>query len=95
MCVWFFFFYLNVHSIFSFPHPSPQKQPPPPSSAASASSSQEEEEEERALEGGALRLTFGADEAQGRTHGLAEFIAQVKKRIFCFHVYVCVRGGKQ
>lgn len=40
----------------------------------------EEEEAAEMLDGGALRLTFGADEGAGRTHGLAEFIAQVKKK---------------
>lgn len=35
-------------------------------------------EEGGSLDGGALRLTWGADEKEGRTHGLAEFIAQVR-----------------
>lgn len=51
-----------------------------PSVAAAAAAEDEEEQEGSSrlrVEGGALRLTFGADEAAGRTHGLAEFIAQV------------------
>jgi hypothetical protein len=45
---------------------------------AAAEDKEEQEGSSRLrVEGGALRLTFGADEAAGRTHGLAEFIAQV------------------
>lgn len=70
--------------------PSPQSQSqsqsrqkqrrggPGPSAAAANAEGQEEEGSRLRVEGGALRLTFGADEAAGRTHGLAEFIAQVR-----------------